>query len=523
MTGAAAAAAADAPVCPCRRGDHARWRSTDAAVIARRSRGPGSTAATDEDDDPASDNPVVAANERCYVHAFPPSEAATCLDRSWTVFLGDSTTRGLVLSLLKLMLGRGMLGRGNTAPAIAAWLGLPPNLALENPINVAFLDWLFVYEDPLSISKVPLRLLDVRRHALPKCHVRNLTQTDCAQSHLRLLRHVSADRKALEAQRYHVIRVTYKMTRWIPDLVETLESSLMQSTLREADYVIVGGGTWDLYYFSSLAVGFVANDDEIAPAVAHPGFSSGGGNGRQWARTSPWHAANRLTTEADLWTLRANELYTGLLRRVGAWCNADNDWVGKCIWLQPTLFGWAGRFDTANFESIFAKIVRRALSTEAPNVHVLDRLYTARGAGRGEKVDGVHASNLLNLWHVHQWIGMVCVDASIGCVVRPPDTFSHSPHGCSAAGARPGRGQWTAYCEITEQKRTLASQGGVDAAVLGLSGYSLHVGHRTAIGLSLGFYIVLIWYVCCHRLHVWRCCCGAHYSKALPWLKNREC
>ena len=40
--------------------------------------------------------------------------------------------------------------------------------------------------------------------------------------------------------------------------------------------------------------------------------------------------------------------------------------------------------------------------------------------------------------------------------------------------------------------------------------YSLHAGHRTAIGLSLGFYLGLIWFVSrfvsCRRLRVRRCC-----------------
>ena len=51
---------------------------------------------------------------------------------------------------------------------------------------------------------------------------------------------------------------------------------------------------------------------------------------------------------------------------------------------------------------------------------------------------------------------------------------------------------------------------GGGAVVVGSSEYSLHAGHRTAIGLSLGFYLGLIWFVSrfvsCRRLRVRRCC-----------------
>ena len=368
---AAAAAAAAHLICPCRDrfspGVH--WHRASSSLRVR--------------------------DEHCYIRAWSPegaaeailgahSNAAAATTRTqtktkWLVFLGDSSLRGVVLSLLKLLLD------GDMHPDHVKWLGLlaPITTKAGGPsVDVGFLDHTLVYRGNQRQAVTSFR------SALDKLSV----QTSFS-SVIRLLIKGNAMVPRTESS----IRITYVMSRHIPDLLQSLLPRF-GAFIDKADRVIFTGGTWDMSFL------------DTTPSLLK----------KRPFLDLPWFTDNKLRSWKDVPANKGGiPGYSKLFAGLNKWCRSrdilrrQHD-LPSCVWLTGNAFipGVKPRDNALLLSSDQRQGERlhslwmRALKRQ-PFISLMDRWSSTRVLGTEHAVDGQHYDNAVNAWHVFQLVGML--------------------------------------------------------------------------------------------------------------------
>lgn len=254
----------------------------------------------------------------CFIDVRNSSSAGECLGvSSWTLVLGDSTVRGLLFSVLKLLRDENMWH-----PNPTAWLGLDAPVG-PSGIDIGWMDAVFIHD----------------RTSWNVFHIKSGGK----ESHVP--KHIFQDYKRPRSS----LRITYVMAKSLPHLVHDV-MPLFHNAYSTASHVILGGGMWDIYYANKV-------DDYIYTMAQHE-----------------WFETLAIDKTSDL---LANKLaYYTLFVKMHAMCRRRANgcvWVGSTARPRPTCNAVANMWDTCARDQTSLRTVARWNTT--PPGHFVDHAH----------------------------------------------------------------------------------------------------------------------------------------------------
>lgn len=334
---------------------------------------------------------TLSGADGCYVGVKSPAQAGLCLgDGAWAVLIGDSTTRSLTFSLLKMLLQQDM------GPDPVKWLGLAAP-AGNYGIDVGWLDATLVKNGSAW----------VRRSIQSGAKASVIAARD--PGGMALLPQAAVDAAAPRPLLANEIRITYVMTHTLAELIDAAMPRLANA-VSVAEHVVIGGGHWDLAY-----------------ATRHE-------------RAGPWFTSNKINTSDQL--VKSSNAYASLFSRAAAQCGRRSQ---GCTWLTPSRLSPQSHKSRAMVTA--AATMWYSIAATFPSFKVLNRWETTPP---GHYVDrhGAHTDNFVNRWHTHLLLTSVCPSSSTRCFDTAP---KYSLHGACAPPKNLrsyGRKVWAQSCDI---------------------------------------------------------------------------